>query len=224
MATDESDLPSWAERAVGRSVQVQRSTSRAVGQAQAIVDAAERIVRSKGTMFTTGEIAKEAKIAIQTLYRHFGGVDELALAVIEKMMAEAVQGMEGALSGIEDPLARLEHLVRFAFSTPGRTTGGPTFMATERWRLQHLFPEEMEQARRPFIGFVEREVTRAAELGLIRTPSDPSADARLIAELVTAMYYDAAMSPSHEPLDAMADRVWAFCRAAISVEPTRKRR
>jgi AcrR family transcriptional regulator len=210
-------LPSWASRALVRSVQVQRSQDRAVSQAQSIVDAAQRLVNRKGVMFTTQEVVKEANVALQTLYRHFGGIDELALAVIETMVADAAQAFEASAEGIEDPIDRLRHFIQLPLMTLKIGENAAMFLATERWRLQRLFPDEIEHARQPFKDLVERELVAARQAGRADLPNDPSHDARLLAELMTAVYYDTAVSQSPEPLDVTAERLWLFCRAALGL-------
>lgn len=217
-AVQPQTLPSWAARAVVRSVDVQRSHDRAVSQAQSIVDAALRLVHAKGVMFTTQEVIKEAKIALQTLYRHFPGIDELALAVIETMVADAAQGFESSAAEISDPVERLRHFVQIPLLTLKPGPGPTTFLATERFRLQRLFPEEIERARQPFRELVLRELVAAEEAGVLHLPNGADHDAQFITELMTAVYYDAAMSPvAGAGADATAERLWLFCRAALGL-------
>ena len=156
-----ADLPFWAERAADRSRQVQRSRNRAVSQAQAIVDAAERLVLAKGTAFTTQAVVKEADIALQTLYRHFTGKDELALAVFEQVVASAAHRFEAAAAHIADPVEKLRYYIQQPVLTLTHDARPATFLATERWRLQQLFPDEMAQARRPITDLIQRELTTA---------------------------------------------------------------
>lgn len=210
-----ADLPSWAERAVDRSMQVRRSRSRAVDQARTIIEAAERVVRAKGESFTTQEVIKEANIALQTLYRHFGGKDELQLAVLENMIARTARQFQASADGITDPVERLRYYVRQPILALYQERGAALFLAAERWQLQRRFPEEMKRARRPFADLLEREIIAAREQGLLQPPTDPGSDAWMIAELITAIYYDHATADVEDSYETIADRMWAFCLSAL---------
>jgi hypothetical protein len=41
----------------------------------------------------------------------------------------------------------------------------------------------------------------------------------MIAELVTVVYYDCAVAEPSEPYETIANRLWAFCLAALGGHP-----
>lgn len=207
----------WAERAADRSPSVQRSRSRSMRQAKGIVDAARRLITEKGGRFTTQELVKEARVALQTFYRHFEGKDQLLVAVIEDMIAEAASQYEEDARALPDPVARL----RFVVTAPLRFVGaeddsaiGPRFITAEHWRLHQLFPDEMSQAVKPFADVVRREIEAAEAAGLLH-PKDAEHDAWLVTRLVTAVYHHYAFATTDESADQISDHVWAFCLAAL---------
>lgn len=85
-------------------------------QMRIMVDAARRLIAEKGTGFTTQELAKEAGVAIQTFYRHFGGKDQLLLAAIEDLIAENAARYEEEARELPDPVARLRYYVKAVLS------------------------------------------------------------------------------------------------------------
>ena len=97
----------WAARAADRSPSVQRSRARSVQQARVIVEAARRLIDEKGENFTTQELIKEAGVALQTFYRHFGSKDELLLAVLEENVEQGVDEMEAIAARESDPVEQL---------------------------------------------------------------------------------------------------------------------
>jgi AcrR family transcriptional regulator len=211
-------LPSWARRAIEHSPSVQLSRRRSVDQARAIVEAGRRLVAQKGVDFTTRDLIKEAGIALQTFYRYFSGKDQLLLAVIEDLLTEVAASFEQSAQGIHDPVERLRSYVVRTITSEGEFTAfgpmGAQFMAVERWRLQQAYPEEMESARRPFLELIQREIEAAAAAGQLNPPN--AADtAWFVSELITMVHYHHALMPAKEPIERVAEELWAFCLTGL---------
>ncbi|MFJ8925966.1 TetR/AcrR family transcriptional regulator [Streptomyces sp. NPDC102364] len=215
----------WADHAADRSPSVQRSRARSVQQAQAITRAAHRLVREKGSAFTTQELTRESGVALQTIYRHFPSKDHILLALVEEIIAAEAQRMRESARALPDPVARLRFYIGRtldALRGDGDRTG-PRFITAEHWRLHQLFPDEMARIAQPFGDLVEHELREAAELGLLR-PRDPAHDAWFAMKLVTSVYHHYAFATAHEPVEDIARRLWGFCLAAFgapaeSVDP-----
>jgi TetR/AcrR family transcriptional regulator len=206
---------SWTERAADRSPSVQRSRSRSVRQAKALVDAARRVIREKGDSFTTQDLVKEAGVALQTFYRYFGGKDQLLLAVIEDMIAEAAVQYAELARDLPDPVSRLRCYVMSAvgaIDTAPDDGLGARFVTSEHWRLQRLFPAEINVATQPFADLLAGEIRTAADAGLLRS-ADPERDAWLISRLVMAVFHHYAYAPTVD--EAIGEEVWRFCLAAL---------
>lgn len=209
------DSASWADRVAERSPTVQRSRMRSVQQAKGIVDAARRLVLTNGDKFTTQELVKEAGVALQTFYRHFGGKDQLLLAVVEEVVAEACIEFEAAAAGLDDPVERLHCYVTTALrGVLAEDMSGPQFMTAEHWRLHQLFPDEMARANQPFADLVERDLRDAAAKGLLH-PTDPKQDAWFVMKLVMAVFHHHAFAAGPTPKDDIGEQVWKFCLAAF---------
>ena len=83
--------PSWEGRVVGRSLA--EATKRSLNRGGALIRAAATLMeRTKGDSFTVQEVANEAGLSIRSFYQHFGGKDDLLLAVYEEAMAAALSG------------------------------------------------------------------------------------------------------------------------------------
>lgn len=219
LPTDGTDLPtpSWALRAVERSPSVQRSRVRSVQRAHQIVQAARRLVATKGSSFTTQDLVKEAGIAVQTFYKHFTGKDQVILAVIEDLVLDTCTDLQQRARDLPDPVARL----RFYITSVVRSVGvnsdgdpGPRFITTEHWRLHRLHPEELANATRPFTDLLLPEIHAAMEAGLL-APPDPGYDAWLVNQLVIAVFHHYEYASADEPAEQIAERLWRFCFAAL---------
>jgi len=207
----------WVERAADRSPVVQRSRDRSVEQARSIVAAARRLIETKGPNFTTQELIKEAGIALQTFYRYFSGKDQLLLAVIEDIIDENCAVFRGRARKLSDPVERLRYYVNttvHALEAPG---GGPSFMTSEHFRLQTLYPAEVSRATQPYTDLLVEEIRDAVTAGRVH-PHEPDYAAWLITQLSMAVFHHYDCAGLEEPVDQIAERLWEFCYAALNGE------
>lgn len=215
--TDTVESGTWAERVADRSPMVQRSRDRGAEQARTIVAAARRLTESKGPTFTTQELIKEAGIALQTFYRCFSSKDSLLLAVIEDIIEENCGLFKERAVELADPVDRLHFYVTATVHGLAMPHGTPSFMTSEHFRLQTLYPTEVARATQPYTDLLVEEIQEAIATDRIH-PRDPVYSAWLITQLTMAVfhYYDCA--GLEEPVDLIADRLWTFCFAAINGE------
>jgi AcrR family transcriptional regulator len=190
---------------------------------ESIVRAARALVDEKGAAFTTQELIKQAGVALQTFYRHFGSKDQLLVAVIQETVAENCALFERAAADVNDPIERLHLYISSALGGFAGAGVGPRSITAEHWRLQQLFPEQMAEATRPFADLVQRELERAEAAGLA-SPRDPERDAWLIGNLVMAAFHHYAFHPNDPGAGTIADDVWGFCLTAVGGTPTSGRR
>jgi AcrR family transcriptional regulator len=215
-------MSSSAERAADRSPAVARSRTRQIEQAQAIIDAARRLITDRGDRFTTQELVKEAGVALQTFYRLFESKDRLLLAVVGTMIAEYCAQAEVAAAELPDPVARLRFYVISAVESVGSDPNGlgPRFVTAQHWRLHELFPDEIAEATQPFTDMVSRQLEIATADGSLR-PNDPERDAWFVTKLVMAVFHHYAFADADADADAEADAeaigasLWSFCHAAL---------
>lgn len=219
-APDGATVPpmTWAERAADRSPVVQRSRSRGVEQARAIVHAAQRLIEVKGPTFTTQELVKEAGIALQTFYRYFPGKDHLLLAVIENFIDENCKLYAEKARELGGPLERLRYYVTATLEGLEGSRPGPNFITSEHWRLQMLYPDEISRATKPFNDLVVAEIHEAIRAGLLDTP-DPDYSAWLVTQLVVSVFHHYDCSGLTEPRELIGRRLWEFCLRALGGDP-----
>jgi AcrR family transcriptional regulator len=156
-------------------------------------------------------------VALKTFYRYFASKDQLLLAVMEDMVSESCLHYEEQARSLSDPLARLRFYITAAVSSAPLGHGvdqASRIVSAEHWRLHQIYPEELALATKPFTDLLIGDIHAAAEAGLIR-PGDPDNDAWLISQLVIAVHHHYAFAPSDEPGEQIADRLWAFCLAAL---------
>ncbi len=205
----------WAERVADRSPVVQRSRDRGVEQAKSIVAAARRLIETKGPSFTTQELIKEAGIALQTFYRYFPGKDYLLLAVIEDIIDENCAAYRKRARRLSDPVERLRYYVTATVGALDAPGSGPSFMTSEHFRLQTLYPAEVSRATQPYTDLLVEEIRAATDTGRVHA-NDPEYSAWLVTQLTMAVFHHYDCAGLDEPSDRIAERLWEFCFAAVS--------
>jgi TetR/AcrR family transcriptional regulator len=209
-----TDRVTWAERVADRSPVVQRSKDRSFEQARVIVDAARRLVETKGPSFTTQELIKEAGIALQTFYRYFSSKDYLLLAVIEDVIDENCRAFRAQAAELSEPIERLQFYVTATVRGLGASSGGPSFITSEHFRLQTLYPAEVSQATQPYTDLLVEEIRDAVAAGRLQA-KDPEYSAWLITQLTMAVFHHYDCAGLDEPTSQIADKLWDFCLSAL---------
>jgi TetR/AcrR family transcriptional regulator len=208
-------MTAWTERLADRSPIVQRSRDRSVRQARVLIDAARRLIAVKGESFTTQDLVKEAGVALQTFYRYFASKDDLLLAVIEDMVAEACVAYQARAEGIADPIERLRsHITSVVDMLAASPDGGAyaRFIATEHWRLSRQFPREIAFAAQPYVDLLRSEISAATDAGVLRS-ADPERDAWLTSQLVMAVFHHHSFSAEADP--TLAADLWRYCLGGL---------
>ncbi len=170
---------------------------------------------SKGPSFTTQELIKEAGIALQTFYRYFPGKDYLLLAVIEDVIDENCAVFRMQAAKLSDPIERLRYYVTATVHALDVRVGSPSFMTSEHFRLQTLYPAEVSRVTQHFTDLLVEEIREAMVAGRIH-PDDPEYSAWLITQLTMAVFHHYDCAGLDEPIEQIADKVWAFCFTALS--------
>jgi len=194
----------------------QRTRAHNIDLDKEIIDAAQRLMHEQGDEgFTIQQLVDEAGVALQTFYLHFGGKDELLLALLERSVAEFCTEWRRATASVDDPIERLRRFVTGPLRLL-RNGSNPDARAIthEHFRLYQLYPAEVSHATGAFAALVLESLEDARERGLTTSP-DPARDAAMITELVMTMFHHYAFTDLGTDADAVIDHLWQFCRNAM---------
>ena len=208
---------SWSERAVDRSPMLRRSRDRSIEQTENIVQAARRLIdEQQGARFSVQELAKEAGVALKTFYGHFAGKDELLLAVIEQIVAEASEHFDVVAEGLPDPLSRIRFFVSAPISAlaDDRGEAARRFISAEHFRLYPLFPDELAEVNRSFSDLLRAEIAAANAAGQLHT-ADVQRSAWYVTDLVRSTYHHYALAKIGFSVEEVVDSLWSFCLHAL---------
>lgn len=183
-----------------------------------LLDAAGRLIVTKGDEFTTQDLVSEAGVALQTFYRYFASKDELLLAVIGDAMADACEKWAASAAELPDPLSRLRFYVTSTLHRldgAGADAARARFVVSARWRLHRDYAMELAEAERPFVDLLRIELESARAAGLLN-PSDPESDSWLVAALARSVFHFYAFAAAADgELELVTENLWRFCLTAL---------
>lgn len=204
---------------IAASTKSHRGGMRGPANTEALLAAAHRLVSERGENFTTQDLIKEADVALQTFYRHFGGKDQILLAVLADLIAAHCAALGSRGEAIDDPVERLHFYLTDTLSTLGTPgTAGARFMTSQHWRLHQAFPHELAAATKPFADLVQRVLEDGLAAGVL-APRDPERDAWIINKLVMSVFHHYAFVDDDPTAARVAEDVWGFCLAAVGGDP-----
>ena len=81
-----------------------------------ILREAERVFAEKGFLKTSiHEIAKASKLGVASLYHYYSNKEEILFAVLERNLKKHMEDLNEQLSGITNPISKLEKYIWFQF-------------------------------------------------------------------------------------------------------------
>ena len=157
----------WEGRVLDRSLG--KARQRSLEKASAILHAAARLMeRTKGDAFTVQDVAAEAGQSLRSVYQHFGGKEDLFVAVFEEAMRVYANLLGEAVEQYDDPLDRLiAGVVSVAHLTKKSSQGLVVAMTRLRMRLTETNPEKVAESTGPVTEILRRLVVCALEAGVV---------------------------------------------------------
>jgi TetR/AcrR family transcriptional regulator len=152
--------------------------------------------------------------------RHYGGKDQLLLAVIADLIAMHCRGLEERGRTLPGPVERLRFYVLSTAQglVDTRGTSGPRFITSQHWRLHQEYPEEVAAATKPYTDLLRAVLAEGREAGVL-APRDDERDAWLITKVVMSVFHHYAFAPDDPGLHTAGEDLWRFCLAAVNGAP-----
>lgn len=183
---------SWRELAVERSLDSARV--RAETRVQRFIDAALELVDESetGRDFTVQEVVERSGQSLRSFYQHFGGKQELLLALFEESVRSAVELVRQEVAAERTPRDRLRRFVvtYHEMCRPGRRgrskRPSPTRALAElAHQLLTTQPAEAARAFAPLVAVFEQLLDEAVEAGVVRGDLAPRRVAGVVLEAIT---------------------------------------
>jgi len=175
--------PRWRERSLERALERERRKSQE--QTSAFVAAARELALQSGSLdFTVQQVVERAGGSLRGFYRNFAGKEELCLALLEEMVADTRERIEKRLARIDDPLERLDLIVRRLYVVERGGSLGPS-ISKEVHFLAANRPDDLRHAHEPVVALLEREIRAGIGSGAF-ADQDPRRTAISLLVSVTA--------------------------------------
>jgi AcrR family transcriptional regulator len=164
--------------AVARSVEPAREAAEA--RVQRFLDAAFELITSPtGEDFTVQNVVDRSGLSLRSFYHHFGGKDELLLAVFEESVRTTAASLRTGIHAIEGPLDRFRYFATeyYRMCRSGRPRNSDKRVPTRavgQFAHQLLFdhPQEASAAFAPLVAILQQVLADAAAAGAIRSDLD----------------------------------------------------
>lgn len=209
----------WQQRVVDRSLG--QATKRSIDRgAELIFAAATLLEKSNGDNFTVQDVADTANQSLRTLYAHFGGKDDLLLAVLEEAMNAFARIITEAVEVYDDPGDRLAAALYFANRLWERAPHGANIgLSRLQAKLSETAPEQLAAAQAPMTAIMTELVNDAIDMQQL-APARLDAVAYLVLAVVHALGRSHVMGNEYGLELPSSRELVEFCLRALGVTLT----
>ena len=209
---------SWQQRAVDRSLGTARA--RAVSRSGQILAAARDLTEETGGLdFTVQDIVDRSGLSLRSFYKHFGGKDELLLALLEEILQDFADDLRRDVEVYDDPVDRLRvYITNFHKRVRTSPSHGGRAFSGYHVRMLEFRRDEFASAIEPQVKLLREIVESAMATGRIRTDlSATDVTALLTVTLMSAAQMSLLdVELTESPLQP--DQLWAWCAAAVGAD------
>ena len=214
-ADDPSADTTWQQRAVDRSLSNARA--RAVSRSGQILDAARSLMLETGGIeFTVQDIVDRSGLSLRSFYKHFGGKDELLLALFEELLRDFAADLRLEVEAHSDPVDRLRAYVE-GFYGRAEHSGehGGQALSTYHVRMLAIRRSEFAAALAPQIELLQEVVVAGAASGAFRTDLEPDEITGLLTITLMSAAQMAVLDVHLAGTPLSLDHLWAWCASAV---------
>ncbi|QFS91614.1 Transcriptional regulator, TetR family [Mycobacterium sp. THAF192] len=172
------------------------------------------------TDFTVLEVVERSKTSLRAFYQHFATKDELLLALVERIMADASERWRAETAAL--PSAEALHTLIRRISAPAESSTQDSINRGLTYYNDHLLetrPKEFAKVLSPLHGLITDIVRRGIAEGTFRADLDVDTDAAILMQTVLGALRlrDLGSELNGVPIDG--DHVYAFCLRSLQADP-----
>ena len=192
-------------------------------QRASLIGAARDLAAASGdASFTVDQVVERSGLSLKTFYRHFAGKDGLLLALVEDDCHRGSAILLARMDGSDDAIERLRRFVAGFFAMVTVGSGYASLLVREHLHLQERHPIELQRALAPLLELLTAELSDGMRAGVVRA-GDAHRDAVVVFNLVLAHIHAVVLGQLDDDMDAAAEHLWGFCRAALEPRRSSKR-
>jgi AcrR family transcriptional regulator len=223
MATEQTRQAAWRERAAERSLRTARA--RALSRTDRFLAAAGELLAETGRIdFTVQDIVDRSRMSLRSFYQHFGGKDELLLALFEEAIRVFVDQLRGEVARCDDPVDQLRAYVVGLYRTAQAPAPGTRALTVYHLQLAETRPVDFATAIAPQIDLLAEILDAGRASGLFRTDIEPAALTMLLTETLVSAAHMHVLGIPMTGVEVSAEQLWGFCLGAVALPGGRGRR
>jgi AcrR family transcriptional regulator len=207
---------SWQQRAVDRSLSNARA--RAVSRSGQILDAARSLMlETDGIDFTVQDIVERSGLSLRSFYKHFGGKDELLLALFEDLLRTFAEDLRREVELHDDPLDQLRAYVT-GFYGRAEVSGEHAGRALSAYHVRMLAirKDEFAAALAPQIEVLREIIGLGVAAGAFRHDLDAEEIIALLTITLMSASQMAVLDVHLTGATLSLEHLWAWCEAAVA--------
>ncbi|WP_319448736.1 MULTISPECIES: helix-turn-helix domain-containing protein [unclassified Mycobacterium] len=155
----------WESRVVARSLGAAKK--RSLDRSRAFIEAAVALLREKGHGFTLEEVSARAGFSQRLFYQHFGGKQDLLLAVLEEELRVATLDIRAEVNREPDPLRRLVRLLDLFLKGPREHVPHNLALISYELGLVTTHPQQVARAHAPEAELAGEVLAAGIEAGVL---------------------------------------------------------
>ena len=178
------------------------------------------MLETGGIDFTVQDIVDRSGLSLRSFYKHFGGKDELLLALFEELLQDFASELRREVEVFDDPVDQLRAYVR-GFAGRAELSGehGGRALGTYHVRMMAIRKDDFAGALRPQIEVLREIVAAGVDAGRFRTDLEVDAITGLLTITLMSAAQMAVLDVHLTGAALTSEHLWSWCAAAVGVEP-----
>jgi AcrR family transcriptional regulator len=223
---DAADAPTegWQQRALDRTRP--RARKRALERgAHFLATALELLEETGGVDFTVQTLVDRSGLSLRSFYQHFGGKDELLLALYEDLMVKLTARMRAEVMREDDPLDRIERFCTSFMDRSARSqSAGGRALSVYHLGLAVDRPADYREALQPQFTLLQELIQGGVDANVVRDDLSAAQVTDLLSSTLMAVAQIGMFGTATPGEDLSPQDVWAWCRSAVlPPSPDRRR-
>lgn len=225
MTGEAADAPieGWQQRALDRTRP--RARKRALERgSHFLATALELLEETGGVDFTVQTLVDRSGLSLRSFYQHFGGKDELLLALYEDLMQHFIARLRAEVMKADGSLERIERFCTTFMDRSERSqSSGGRALSVYHLGLAVDRPADFRKALDPQFALLHELVQDGIDDGAVRDDLSAAQITNLLSSTLMAVAQVGMFGTATPGEDLSPQDVWAWCRNAVLAPPDRKR-
>lgn len=211
------DTSTWQERAIDR--RLSNARARALARSSRFLATALELVEESGRAdFTVQTLIDRSNLSLRAFYQHFGGKEELLLALYENVTSQFTEGIRQEVAAADGPMEQLEAFCRgFLSRAESSEAVGGRVVLIYNLTLEMERPVEFAKVWEPHQKLLTKILTACARTNLIRKDLTIKQLTALLTSTLTSLGQFNVLHGGTKSTSLTEGDIWSWCRQAVAL-------